>query len=103
MNNHKTRPVQVWTDVDEGIADMVIYLNTIEGVRTIASCQGTVGQGGPSPYRQQVMATWTPEAFERLRLEFDVTPLGDSWGYLHPRTDSPRTVRTAGDRYLIWE
>lgn len=82
---HKTRPVKVWADVDEGVADMVAYLNTIDGVRTHASCQGTIGEGGPNPYRPQVMATWSAQAFERLRTEFDVTPLGDGWGYLHPR------------------
>jgi hypothetical protein len=89
--NHKTRAVQVWADVDEGIADMVVYLNTIDGVRTIASCQGTIGEGGPNPYRPQVMAAWTVEAFERLRKEFDVTLLGDGWGYIHPKEDSLTT------------
>jgi hypothetical protein len=59
---HETRPVQVWVDADVGIADAIIYLNTIAGVRTHASCQGTVGEGGPNPYRAQVMATWTDEA-----------------------------------------
>jgi hypothetical protein len=54
---HKTRPVQVWADVDLGIADMVVYLNTIPGVRTEASCQGT-GEGGPAPYRAQVLTIW---------------------------------------------
>ena len=82
---HKTRMVQVWVDVDEGIADVVVYLNTIPGVRTQSSCQGTIGEGGPNPYRPQVMATWTVDALERLRKEFDVTRLGDGWGYLHPR------------------
>jgi len=43
---HKTIPIQVWVDVDEGIADMVLYLNTIPGVRTHACCQGTLGEGG---------------------------------------------------------
>lgn len=82
---HPTRPIQVWVDADEGIADIVVYLNTIAGVRTLASCQGTISEGGPNPYRAQVMATWTDEAFERLEKEFDVTVLGDRWGYLHPR------------------
>jgi len=82
---HGTRPVQVWVDADIGIADTVVYLNTIPGVRTLASCQGTIGEGGPNPYRAQVMATWTDEAFARLKNEFDVTILGDRWGYLHPR------------------
>lgn len=86
---HETRPVQVWADVDLGIADMVIYLNTIEGVRTQASCQGTIGEGGPNPYGPQVMCTWTPEAFPRLQAEFDVEPEGNGlWGYVHPKKDS---------------
>jgi hypothetical protein len=82
---HKTRPVQVWVDADLGIADLVVYLNTIPGVRTDASCQGTIGEGGPNPYRAQVMCHWTNEAWPRLREEFDITPLGMNWGYVHPR------------------
>jgi len=83
---HKTIPILVWVDVDEGIADMVKYLNRIPGVRTLASCQGTIGDGGPNPYRPQVMCEWTPEALMRLRSEFDVEPEGNgTWGYVHPR------------------
>src|ERR1700677_830715 len=41
-----TRLVSVWVDVDEGIADLVEYLNTIPGVRTHTSCQGTLTEGG---------------------------------------------------------
>jgi hypothetical protein len=82
---HTTTPVQVWVDVDIEIAEMVVYLNTISGVRTLSSCQGTIGEGGPAPYRAQVMASWTDEAFERLKREFDVSIEGDSWGYLHPK------------------
>ncbi len=75
----------VWVDVDLGIAGLVELLNTIPGVRTFASCQGTIGEGGPEPYRAQVMATWTDEAEVRLRRDFDLTILGDHWGYVHPR------------------
>jgi hypothetical protein len=86
---HKTRPVQVWADIDLGIADCVEYLNTVPGVRTHASCQGTIGEGGSHPYRAQVMVTWeTPEALERLKAEFDITVPEDcngSWFYVHPR------------------
>lgn len=82
---HKQVTVEVLVDVDEGIADTVRYLNTIPGVRTHASCQGTIGEGGQHPYRAQVMATWPAEAFERLKAEFDMTILGENWGYLHPR------------------
>lgn len=83
---HETRPIQVWVDADIGIADLVEYLNTIPGVRTQASCQGTIGEGGPNPYRAQVMCAWTPEALVRLQAEFDISPEGNgSWGYVHPR------------------
>lgn len=89
---HDTRPIQVWVDVDLGIADVVIYLNTIPGVRTLASCQGTIGEGGPDPYRPQVMATWTDEAFARLSAEFDISYPSEgcvNWGYLHPKAEAP--------------
>ena len=81
---HKTRPIQVWVDADVGIADVVEYLNRIPGVRTLASCQGTIGEGGPEPYRAQVMATWTDEALRRLEQEFEVEALGENWGYVYP-------------------
>lgn len=89
--NHPQRTISVLVDVDEGIADLVLYLNTIDGVRTLASCQGTLGEGGPNPYRPQVMCTWTPEVSSRLYQEFDVEALGTGWGYIHPRP-------THGDR-----
>ncbi len=40
--NHawNTTPVQVWVDVDSGIAPLVRALNGIDGLRTHASCQG---------------------------------------------------------------
>ena len=88
-DGHETRPVRVWADVDLGIADTVEYLNTIEGVRTHASCQGTIGEGGPQPYRAQVMCSWSDVAFERLKGEFDITELGDHFGYVHPRQKTP--------------
>jgi hypothetical protein len=85
----RTRPAQIWADVDLGIADMVVYLNTIPGVRTLASCQGTIGEGGPHPYRAQVLVECkTPEAVERLKREFDITILEDCKDtrfYVHPR------------------
>ena len=85
---HQTRPVQVWADVDVGIADIVEYLNTIPGVRTHASCQGTLGEGGAAPYRAQVRASWSAEALVRLQREFDLTIEGEGWGYVHPRPDA---------------
>lgn len=82
---HETVPIQVWVDVDIGIADAVRYLNTIPGIRTIASYKGTIGEGGPHPYRAHVMADWTDEAKARLESEsFEFTTEGDHWGYIHP-------------------
>jgi hypothetical protein len=80
MSNHKTEPVLVWADVDEGIADLVVYLNTIPGVRTLTSCSGS-GEYGP-----YVMVTWVDEAtLDRLKQEFDIEPFGANHGYLHTR------------------
>lgn len=83
--NHKERTILVKVDVDEGIADFVLWLNRIPGIRTHASCQGTIGEGGPHPYRAQVMATWTDESLPHLAGKVDFTIEGDHWGYLHPR------------------
>lgn len=87
MLNHETRPVLVWADIDVGVSDMVEYLNTITGLRTLASCQGTIGECGAHPYRPHVMCEWPPFLFGRLRKEFDITLLGENWGYLHPKDD----------------
>lgn len=85
---HETTTVLVWADVDVGIATVVEYLNTIPGVRTHASCQGTIGEGGAAPYRPQVLVTWPDAAtFERLASEFDMSDVSESghWCYVHPR------------------
>src|ERR1035441_8377566 len=93
---HETRPIKVWVDADLGVADMVEYLNTIPGVRTTASCQGTIGECGACPYRAHVMCHWTPEALQRLRTEFDVVPDGNgSWGLVHPRSAETHAQRAA--------
>jgi hypothetical protein len=86
-DGHTTTAIQVWADVDVGIADLVLYLNTIPGVRTDASCQGSIGDGGAAPYGPYVMAHWDPECFARLATEFDVEILGEAWGYIRPRQD----------------
>ncbi len=78
-NPHRTVPVQVWADIDEGIADLVRYLNTIPGVRTDASCEGT------PKYKPYVMARWPEEIEPRLREEFEVETLGTCWGYIRRR------------------
>ena len=97
MAPHETREVWVIADVDLGIAEMVEYLQTIPGVRTSASCQGTLGEGGPNPYRAQVMAYWPATQAARLFREFDVTVLGDNWGYLQPRDgwQAPQSTKVA--------
>ena len=91
---HKTRPVWVLVEADLGIADLVEYLQTIPGVRTIASCQGTIEEGGPHPFPPQVMASWASDVRARLDAEFDVTELGECWGYIHPK-GSPDGCRCA--------
>ena len=85
---HRTFEMRVWVYVDEGIADIVMYLNTIPGVHTTSCCQGTIGEGGAYPYAPYVMVTWATDAAEaRLRREFDFDPElgGDHWGTLHPK------------------
>ena len=85
MQQHKTVPVLVWVDVDEGIAHVVRYLNTIPGVRTHASCQGTLGEGGPEPYGPQVMVSWTSkDVLDRLRQEFVVEMVSECLAYVRP-------------------
>jgi hypothetical protein len=83
---HNTVPVQVWVDIDTGVSDLVVYLNTIPGVRTHSCCQGTIGEGGPEPYRPYVSVTWSDEtALRRLLSEFDFTSGGPNWGCIRPR------------------
>ena len=87
---HKQVTISVLVDVDEGIANMVLYLNTIPGVRTLASCQGTLGEGGPHPYPPHVMVTWDGgDTFNRLAAEFDLSEIGRLWCYVHPRAALP--------------
>lgn len=86
---HKTQVVMVKVDVDCGIASMVRALQKITGVRTLSSCQGTIGEGGAHPYSPQVMCSWTAAAFKILRAKYDITlPAGSNgdWGYVHPAT-----------------
>lgn len=92
---HETRPIKVWIDADVSIADMVLYLNTIPGVRTQASCQGTLGMGGSNPYGPQVLCSWDDNALAILQTEFDVTPEGNgSWGYIRPHKGWSAPQRT---------
>ena len=81
---HETIPVQVWADVDVGVADLVRRLNAIPGVRTHASCQGTIGEGGAEPYEAHVMVSWwTDEA--RVAMEpYGLVVQGEAHGMVYP-------------------
>jgi hypothetical protein len=91
---HETVPVLVWADVDIGIANAVRRLNEIPGVRTHASCQGTLGEGGAEPYRAHVAVSWNaPEAFERIRAEFDISDVHEAHCFAHPRATGRKQER----------
>lgn len=81
---HRTVPVQVWADVDEGVANFVRHLNTLPGVRTYASCQGTIGEGGPEPYPAFVMVGWENEEARRSLEAFGLVPEGEAFGRVFP-------------------
>ena len=84
---HETRVVWVKVDADVGIAQMVEDLNEIGGVRTDASCQGTLHEGGPHPYRAYVMCHWDAQGLAALQSKYIVRPQGNGdWGYVHPRS-----------------
>jgi len=86
---HETKAILVWADIDLGVVDMVQRLNQIPGCRTIASCQGTIGEGGPHPYPAHVMATWSLEALLVIKKEFDVFPEENgAWGNVVRKGDA---------------
>lgn len=105
---HKTVPVQVWADVDEGIAPLVQYLNTIPGIRTHASCQGTIGEGGAEPYGPYVLVSYqSKEAESRVWNEFDCTAVAMNTVYIHPPRERinkmkrrPKMTQKQLDAYL---
>lgn len=76
---HRTVPVQVWVDVDDGIADFVRFLNTLPGVRTHASCQGGL------TYGPQVMVTWENDAALAALRAFPMTMISETLAYVHPQ------------------
>lgn len=83
---HKTIPVLCVVDVDEGIASAVKFLNSILGVRTFASCQGTIGEGGASPYPAQVLVHCSEEILQSLTTYFKIGErIGGECCYIHPR------------------
>jgi hypothetical protein len=85
---HETVPIKVWADVDRGIAWAIEYLNQIPGVRTFASCQGTIGEGGSEPYRALILASWPEEATETIEKHFEIGERLNGSAYLHPRDSS---------------
>jgi hypothetical protein len=82
---HQTEPVQVWADIDVGIADFVRHLNAIPGARTHASCQGTIGEGGAEPYEARVMVSWRNEDARRALEQHNLVVEGECHGTAHPR------------------
>ncbi len=87
---HKTRAITVWVDVDDGVADFVILLNKIPGIRTHTSCQGTLGEGGAEPYPPYVMVSWVDDDALACLAQWTVTRLDEhpfknaNWGYVTP-------------------
>jgi hypothetical protein len=94
--NHETIPVQVWADIDIGIADDVRWLNSLPGVRTFASCQGTMGEGGPLPYGAYVKCWWPPEHDTAIRARFHIVVEGNGWRDVRPRQLTTSTHRGLG-------
>lgn len=95
---HESVPVPVWVDIDAGIAGDVRWLNSLHGVRTFASCQGTIGEGGPEPYPAQIMAWWPPEHDTAIKERFEVGERGNGWSYLHPKPAPPAQPTPKGER-----
>jgi hypothetical protein len=110
---HQTTPLQVWADIDVGIADLVRALNVISGVRTYSSCQGTLGEGGHKPYAAYVTVSWSDaDGLARIQ-ELCVVEVHDlysegvqpdmpcvGWGTAHPKNEpcapSPMTLGEEG-------
>lgn len=66
------KAIRVWADIDEKIAPLVEYLNTIPQVRTVSSCQGCRCQGDDrGPW---VMCYCSQSGLSVLEREFNVTP-----------------------------
>lgn len=103
VRQHKQVLIQVWAYVDEGIAELVEYLNSIPGITTHASCQGSIGEGGALPYDPYVMASWAIENEELLFSQFKVTPHGGNWGSISPPKDwvRPAHPSTPAEHHYI--
>lgn len=84
-DTHETRSIKVWADIDIGIADFVEYLNQIPGVRTFASCQGTLNRNGSESYESYVMVGWHHNDAKKALERFNLKVEGDTFGYVYPR------------------
>ncbi len=81
---HRTVPIQIWVDVDDGIADFVFLLNMMPGVRTHSSCQGTVGEGGAEPYPPYVSVSWGDDAAREALKRFELVIEYENFGTVRP-------------------
>jgi hypothetical protein len=91
--NHETVPVKIWADIDVGIAAEVRWLNRLDGVRTFTSCQGTIGEGGPRPYRAYIVTWWPKKHDKKIRQRFHVETIAHSyppsdWYSLSPKVSA---------------
>lgn len=82
---HETTTVLAKVSVDVGIVSLVEELQAFPGVFTDASCQGTIGEGGPVPYPAFVSVHWADDAALILLQGYHtVDVVGDHWGYVRP-------------------
>lgn len=82
---HKTKPLKVWIDIDLGIYESVKLLNTIEGIRTFSSCQGTIGEGGSHPHKPYIMIYCPKSKLKVVKKSFDISKKMNGWIYVHPK------------------
>lgn len=76
---HDTIPLQVWVDVDAGIAEDVRWLNDF-GIRTLTSCEGG------KTYRPYVMVELNGSALpDAVLARYEIGEGTEYWCYLHPR------------------
>lgn len=81
---HESIPILVCVDIDVGIAHFIKKLNLIEGVRTHACCQGSLGEGGALPYPAYVMVSWNNDKAKEKLEEFGLLQEGEFHGTCYP-------------------
>jgi hypothetical protein len=86
-------PVLVWVDVDIGVAKWVRLLNSLPGVRTFASCQGT------ESYCAYIMVSFVDDkARARIERDFILEDVGmgnSNTFHAHPKSCFPCLASTA--------